>query len=90
MPSLLSELEELLVKKDLKERNGLQRKDNPGISAERLTCGVTGDDVCTILAICFALLIVSAGLAAEYIFYVRLLILLVSVSAALRLHCSPL
>ena len=90
MTSLLSELEEFLVKKDLKEMVSLQRRDNPGISAERPTCGVTGDAVCTILGICFALLIVSAGLAAEYIFSVRLLILLVSVSAALRLHCSPL
>ena len=78
------------MKKDAKERVSLQRRDNPGISAERLTCGVTTDDVCTILGICFALLIVSAGLAAECIFYVRLLILLVSVSASLRLHFSPL
>jgi hypothetical protein len=90
MPSLLSELEELLVKKDAKERVTLQRRDNPGISAERLTRGVTGDDVCTIAGICIALLIVSAGLAAAYIFCIRLLILLVSVSAALRLHCGPL
>jgi hypothetical protein len=90
MTSLLPELEELLVKKDAKERVSSERRDDPGISAECLTCGVTGDDVRTILGICFALLIVSAGLAAEYIFYVRLLILLVSVSASLRLHFSPL
>jgi hypothetical protein len=78
------------VKKDAKERVSLQRRDNPGIPAERLTCGVTCDHVCTILGICFALLIVSAGLAAEYIFCARLLILFVRVSASLWLHVSPL
>jgi hypothetical protein len=88
--SLLPELEELPVKKDAKERVSLQRRDNPGISAERLTRGVTGDGVRTIVGICVALLIVSAGLAAAYIFCVRLLILLVSVSAFLLLHFSPL
>lgn len=90
MPSLLPGLEELLVKKDAKERVSSKRRDDPGISAERLTCGITSDDVYIILGICFALLITSAGLAAAYIFCVRLLILLVSVSAILRLHCSPL
>lgn len=90
MPSLLPGLEELLVKKDAKERVSSKRRDDPGISAERLPCGITSDDVYTILGICFALMIASAGLAAAYIFCVRLLILLVSVSAILKLHCSPL
>ena len=89
VPSLLSELEAHLVKKDAKERVSSQRRDDSGISAERFTCGVTGDDVCTIVGICVALLIVSAGLAAAYIFCVRLLILLVTVSAFLLLHFSP-
>jgi hypothetical protein len=62
MTSLQPELEELFVTKDAKERVGSQRRDDPGISAERLTCGVTGDDVCTILGICFAPLIVSRQL----------------------------
>jgi hypothetical protein len=87
VPSLLPELKERLVKKDAKERVSLQRIDNPGISAERLTCGVTGDNVRAIVGI---LLIVSAGLAAAYIFCVRLFILLVSVSAFLLLHFSLL
>jgi hypothetical protein len=90
VPSLLPGLEELLVKKDAKERVSSKRRDDPGISAERLTCGITSDDVYTILGICFALLMASAGLAAAYIFCVRLLILLVSVSTILKLHCSPL
>ena len=90
MPSLLPGLEKLLVKKYANERISSQRRDDHGISAERLTCGITGDDVWTILGICFALLIASAGLAAAYLFCVRLLILLVSVSAILKLHCSPL
>jgi hypothetical protein len=90
VPSLLSELEELFVKKDAKERASSQRRDGPRLSAEPLTCEVTGDYVCTIVGICVALLIMSACLAAAYIFCVRLLILLVSVSAFLLLHCSPL
>ena len=90
MPPLLSGLEKLLVKKDAKEKVSSQCRDDPGISAERFTCGATGDDVCTIVGICVALLIVSAGLAAAYIFCVRLLILLVTVSAFLLLHFSPL
>jgi hypothetical protein len=87
--AMLPELEELLVKKDAKERVSLQRRDKSRISAERLPCGVTGDGVCTIVGICVALLIVSAGLATAYIFCVRLLILLVSVSASLLLHFGP-
>ena len=89
MPSLLSGLEELLVKKDAKERVSSQRRDDPGIPAEPLTCGATGDDFCTIVGICVALLIASAGLAAAYIFCVRLLILLVTVSVSLLLHFGP-
>ena len=90
MPPLLSGLEKLLVKKDAKEKVRSQRRDDPGISAERLTSGFTGDDVCTIAGIFVALVIVSAGLAAAYIFCVRVLILLVTVSASLLLHFSPL
>jgi hypothetical protein len=87
VPSLLPGLEELLVKKEANESVSSERRDDPGISAEPRTCGVTGDDnVCTIVGICVALLIVSAGLAAEYNFCVRLLTLLLSVSASLLLH----
>ena len=78
------------MKQDAKENVSSQRRDAPGISAERFTCGGTGDDVCTIVGICVALLIVSAGLATAYISCVRLLILLVTVSAFLLLHFSPL
>jgi hypothetical protein len=79
------------VKKDAKEKVSSERRDDPGISAEPLTCGVTGDDnVCTIVGICVSLLIVSAGLVAEYIFCVRLLNLLTSVSASLLLHARRL
>jgi hypothetical protein len=90
VPSLLPELKELLVKKDAKDWVSSQRRGDPGISVERLTCGVIGDDVSTIVGICVALLIVSACLAAAYIFCARLLILLVTVSASLLLHFSPL
>ena len=77
------------MKKDAKERVSSKRRDDPGISAERLPCGITSDDVYTILGICFALMIASAGLAAAYIFCVRLLILLVTVSVSLLLHFGP-
>ena len=90
MSSLLPELEELLVKQDGKERVSSQCRGDPVISAERLTRGVTGDDICTIVGICVAFLIVSAGLAVAYIFCVRLLILLVSLRAFLLLHFGPL
>jgi hypothetical protein len=50
-----------------KEKVSSQRRDDGGISDERLTSGVTGDDVCTIAEICVALMIVSASLAAAHI-----------------------
>lgn len=74
------------MKKDPKERFSSQRRDDPGISAERLTCGVTGGDVGTIIGICVAFLIVSAGLTA-YVICISLLILLARVSAS---HFRPL
>ena len=74
--SLLPELEGIFVKYDL------------GISAERCTSELTGDDAGTIVEICITLLVLSAGVV-TYVVCSGLLLLLASVSAHL-LHGSPL
>ena len=78
------------LREERRQREGsLERRGKSRISAERLQCRVTGDGVRTIVGICVVLLIVSAGLATAYISCVRLLILLVRVSASLLLHFGP-
>lgn len=66
-----------------------RRRDNAKALTERLTVGLTCDDVGTIVEICVSLLIVSAGVA-TYAISVRLLVLLVDQIAALWLYFSPL
>jgi hypothetical protein len=82
-------LKEIFVKEDPKERVSSQRRDDPGISDERLTCELTGDGVGTIVDVCVALLVLSAGVA-TYITCARLLLLLTRAIAFLWLHVSPL
>ena len=83
MPPLLPELEEIMVKE---ERTSSQRRDDPEISPERL---LTADDVGTMVEVCVALLVLSAGVI-TYVIGVSLLLLLVSVGAHFWVHCSPL
>ena len=68
------------------ERTSSQRRDDPEISPERL---LTADDVGTMVEVCVALLVLSAGVI-TYVIGVSLLLLLVSVGAHFWVHCSPL
>jgi hypothetical protein len=86
VPSLLPGLKELLVKEYPKERVSSQHRDDPGISAERLTSGLTDDDVGTIIGIWIALMIVGV---ATFIICVSLLLLLTRAIALFWLHFSP-
>ena len=64
-------------------------RDDPGTSAERFACDLTGDYVGTIAGICVVLLIVSMAVAA-HIICVSLLLLLTRAIALLWLHVSRL
>jgi hypothetical protein len=77
-------LEELFVKKDLEETTRSRRRNNDGDSRD-----FTPDDAGTMVGICVALLVLSVGVV-TYVVCIRLLDLILSVSASLRLHFSSL
>ena len=64
-------------------------RDDPGTSAERFACDLSGDYVGTIVGICVAFLIVSMAVAA-HIICVSLLLLLTRAIALLWLYFSRL
>ena len=77
-------LEELFVKEDPEETTRSRRRDKDGTSSE-----LTGEDAGTIVGICIALLVLSAGVV-MYVVCVSLLLRLTRAIALLWLHFSPL